>query len=444
MDIQSLALATNPTPLSVKVAKLNLSQLFIGQILNATVVSKKSPESFMLQIGNQQVEAKTDPNRPLNIGEQLKLSVAKQDNPVTLKVLEQNTPKLAHESKQQLLRESMPKQAGMDKLSSVLAQVSKNIKEAIKTLPAPVEQQFKKLIEQLPVKNNVNNEAGLKSTIKNSGLFFEAKLLAEASNKSESFLKMINMPSKEVIPQGSKPVKSQTHQLIQQLSQHTDIAKDLKTNLLQLSDVINKYKQSVKAQENIPGNLKETFQQNAFVKQNIATDSNSAKAQNNNKVIELALKSELEMLSKQIESSVARIEVNQSKAVVTHDNQQPLWTIETPVKDKHDIDLLELNIHADKDSKKENEQQQWSTDIKITFENIGTISAKLSVMDKEVNATLWSENEVLNGLINKNLSSLNKQIEKCGLSTGNIVCMREAPTIKELPQASNNLINITI
>jgi Flagellar hook-length control protein FliK len=436
MDIQSLALASTPTPLSIKVAKLNLSQLFLGQILNATVVSKKSPDSFILQIGNQQFEAKTDQRIPLNIGQQLKLSVEKLDSPVTFKVLEQNTTKVIHEAKQQLLRENIPKQAGMEKLTTVLAQVSKNVKDVIKTLPAPIEQQFKKLIEQLPVRSSLNNEAGLKTAIKNSGIFLEAKLLTEASNKPESFIKTSNSASQ----------KASTHTIAQSLLQtgKLDIATDLKTNLLQLSDVISKYKQSTNT----------TSQVNSFFKQAVLADSEmtsniSSKTRNTNanttKAIEMALKVEADILSKHIESSIARIEVNQSKAIVTHDNQAPLWSIELPVKDKQDIDLLKLNIQADKDSKSNKDQEQkWSTDLRITFENIGTISAKLSIIDKEVNATLWSENQILNELINNNLSVLNNQIEKCGLSTGKIVCMNETPLQEDMPHTSNNLINITI
>lgn len=433
MDIQPLILSTSPTPLSVKTAQLNLSQLLLGQILNAAVVSKKSSELFVLQIGNQQIEAKTDKGNPLNIGEQLKLIVEKQGEPVTLRVLQQSSAKVVYEAKQQLLRESMPKQAGMEKLTNVLNLVSKNIKDVIKSLPAPIEQQFKKLIEQLPVKNNINNETGLKTAIKNSGIFLEAKLLIDANRKSESLLKTTSRTT-----QASKQRSSQT----QNLAQHLEITKDLKTNLLQLSDVISKYKQSIKTRETIKEAI---FVKQAQMASSETTENNLTKTNSSNKAADPALKLETEMLSKHIESSIARIEVNQSKAIITHDNLTPLWSIEMPVKDKQDIDLLKLNIQADRDSKSnEEKQQRWTTDLKITFENVGTISAKLSVINKEVNATLWSDNETLNDLINNNLSLLNKQIEKCGLSTGNIVCRQEAPFEQIIPQTANNLINITI
>jgi hypothetical protein len=424
MDIQSANLST---PLSVKATQLNLSQWFIGQILNATVTERKSADTFILQIGNQQVEAKTNQSNPLNVGEQLKLAVEKQDNPVVLRVLQQSSPKAAQEVKQQLLRENMPKQAGMEKLTNVLNQVSNNIKEAIKMLPTPIELQFKRLIEHLPTKTNLNNEAGLKAAIKNSGIFLEAKLLTDVSNNKSNPLLKTN---------GQNVTQSPSSALTQ--LPHQEIAKDLKTNLLQLSDVISKYKQSTETQENM-------FIKKTQLTTPGATENSAAKDKNSAKSIELALKANIEAISKQIESSVARIEVNQSKAIVTHDNQTPLWSIEMPVKDKQDIDLLKLNIQADKDSTSKNANEQlWTTHLKINFENVGTISASLSVINKEVNATLWSENETLSGLINDNLFLLNKQIEKCGLSTGNIVCLEETPVEKNRPHTVHNLINITI
>ena len=440
MDIQS---STQTAQLAVKSAQLNLSRLFVGQILNAVVASKKSADTFILQIGNQQIEAKTTQNKVLNIGEQLKLIVDKQDNPTTLRVIQHDPKVVTHEAKQQVLRESIPKQAGMEKLTTVLAQVSKNIKESIKNLPAPIEQQFKKLIDQLPVKNSFKNEAGLKTAIKNSGILLEAKLLTEAINKEggklNTFIKTANPGTQKASAQLLNQVSKQP--LLQ--TQHLDIAKDLKTNLLQLSDVINKYKQTTETQKP----TSETVLLKQLQKPTIElANKNVAHAKNPaTQAVELALKAETDAISKQVESSIARIEVNQSKAIVTHDNQAPVWSVEMPVKDKQDIDLLKLNIQADKDSYGDNEQERlWTTDIKITFENIGTLSARLSILDKEVNATLWSESETLNDLIHENLPVLNKKMETNGLTTGKIICLNEAPIEKDVPYINNNLINITI
>ena len=107
--------------------------------------------------------------------------------------------------------------------------------------------------------------------------------------------------------------------------------------------------------------------------------------------------------------------------------------------------LLKLNIQADKDPGNDDKKSQlWSTDLKITFENIGTLSAKLSIIDKEVNATLWSDNEILNNLIADNLAVLNEKIEFHGLTTGKLTCLKQAPVEQDVSNTNNNLISITI
>jgi flagellar hook-length control protein FliK len=425
MDIQ----AALPTPLPVKATQLNLSQWLLGQVLNATVTGRKSADTLILQIQSQHLEAKTSPDKVINVGEQLKLLVAKLGDPVVLRVLQQDSAKVVHEIKQQLLRESMPKQASMEKLTTVLNQVSKNAREVIKFFPAPVEQQFKKLIEHLPTKTNLNNEIGLKAAIKNSGVFFESKLLAEISSKKYSgdLFKTTEQTTK------------QTPNQISGQTQYQGTAKDLKANLLLLSGVTNKYKQQIQNQGN---NFIKQAQTILFFE---TMKKSTAKMENSVRTTELTLKIDAETINKQVESSIARIEVNQSKAIIAQDNQTPVWSFEIPVKDKQDIDLVKLNIQANEESKSRDKKEKlWTANLKIDFEGIGAVSAKLSIIDKEVNATLWSENEILNELINDNLFLLNKQIEKCGLSTGKIICLEEAPAVQETQFSDHNLINITI
>ena len=453
MDMQS-TMAANTNQLAVKSAQLNLSRLLVGQILNASVVEKKTLNTLILKVGSQLLEARATQNKTLNVGEQLKLIVEKQDNPTTLRVVQHDSKITAQEAKQQLqqqlLREAIPKQAGLEKLTTLLSQVSKNINASIQ-IPAPVKRQIKKLIDQLPEQSNLKNESGLKTAIKNSGIFLEAKLLTEAFNKDGNKLNTaFNTTHQTSQKESSQLLKPNLNQSLLQ-PQKLEIAKDLKANLLQLSAAINKHK------ANSP--LGKTSSDTALIKSSqilsqVLLKAPSIEIANKNtvntkeaaiKAAELALKAETETLNKQIESSIARIEVNQSKAVVSYDNQSPLWSIEMPIKGEKDIDLLKLNIQADKDSDNDDEKnQQWSTDLKITFENISTLSAKLSIIDKEVNATLWSDNEIISSLIENNLAVLNKKIELQGLTTGKITCLKEAPAEQDSPHTNNNLISITI
>ncbi len=418
MDIQPTLLSAFVTN---KAVSLKSSQWMLGQILNATVADRKSANTLILQINNQAIEAKTNSNNPVSIGAQLKLVVEQQGTPTVLRVLQQDSPKLTQETKQQLLRENIPKQASMEKLTNTLSQLTNNTHSMIKGLPGPIVQQIKKLIEQLPTQINIKNESGLKTAVKNSGIFLESKLLAEVMNKQ----KPINL------------TQTTTHK------HSPDIAKDLKTNLLQLSELITKYKHST--QKPVTQSIKPAEVISLF---EIAKNPNTKiklETRNTAVPIDIDSKVDIETISKQLESSIARIEVNQSRAVVTHDNQIPAWSIELPIKDEQDIDLLKLDIQRDRNSESGNEKDQlWMVNLKIHFQDKGTVTARLSVVDKEVSATLWSEAPALNDLIDNNLPLLSKRIENCGLTMGKIVCLAGSPKSHDDLMIDDNLINISV
>ena len=300
--------------------------------------------------------------------------------------------------------------------------ISNNAKEVLKILPLPIQKQIQKLIEQLPTQSTVKNSQTLKTAIKDSGLFLESKLLSEIIEKPET-----------KNPQQGNP---QTN--------NPSITKDLKANLLQLADSITKHKQEAKNSGDKPAS-KSLLSTPSFEAANKPTNKLDVRTETTSKLLDLNTKLDIEALSKQIESSVARIEVNQSKAVVTQDNQIPIWSVELPVKDKQHIDLLKLDIQEDKKPGGDKDIEKiWTVNLKINFDNIGSLSARLSMIRKEINATLWSEHKTLNDLINNNLPRLGEQIEKYGLQTGKIQCLEGKPDEVKDHMSNNNLINITV
>lgn len=423
MQIHSTALSNL---LSVKTVQTSLSQFLSGQLLSANVVSRKSPDTFILEINNQRVEAKTNFDRPLQAGQKLNLIVEKQSAPTTLRILNNEPSLVLHENKQQLLRLVLPKQTGMEKMPQLFTLFSSKLKQINTTLPAPFENQLKKLIQNLPAKENINNPVELKTTIKDSGLLLEAKLLTETLKKTEHQAQ--DTKQHHIQPQ-TKPLPN-------------TILKDLKANLLQLSDTVakskkesNKTEASFIKQPNTPPFM-------ALAK-NVASNKNKG-LESLVRLVESNTKLDIEKISKQIESSIARIEVNQTKAVVTNDTQLPVWSIETPVKDTPDLDLLKLDIHPDNETKNEQKKDKtWTVNIKLDFEHIGTVSAKISMFDQEITASLWSENKLLNSLIDKNINLLDKQIEKAGLTINKITCLDSCP-IEQQERSHDKLVNIKV
>lgn len=425
MEIQS-ALLKNL--LSVKTVQTNLSQFLLGQILTAKVLDRKSPNTAILEINQQRVEVKTNPDRPVQVGEQLKLLVEKQSSPTLLRVLNNERSILLQESKQQLLRLAVPKQASMEKMSALLTQFSNTLKQTNNVLPAPIESQIKKFIQQLPTKENVKTPAGLKTFIKDSGLLLESKLMDEVSNKPKT--------NNQTQADKQQPVQSQQRPL------SPIVQKDLKANLLQVSNVITKHKPGNQKPETTFSKLPQAFPIATIIKKPVL--NTKTPVEQFVRANEPNMKLDVETISKQIESAVARIEVNQARIVTTNETQVPVWTIESPIKDNPDHDSLRLEIQPDNTNESDNEKQNgWTVNLKIDFERLGSISAKISLLDKEITASLWSENNTFADLINENLNVLDKQIERAGLTVNKLTCLENGP-IEQESLSVDKLVNIKV
>lgn len=161
--------------------------------------------------------------------------------------------------------------------------------------------------------------------------------------------------------------------------------------------------------------------------------------------MDITSKLDIESISKQLESSIARVETNQAKAVVTADNPVPNWSIEIPVKDNKNIDLLQLQIQPDADtSNNDIDQQSWTVNLNIDFGEIGSLSARVSLYGDEVSASLWSPQDELSSLISKHLSRLEQRMQNCGLTTRNISCRDTSHLIDNELTEQQQLISISI
>jgi len=194
-----------PPPSIIKPAQLPsaISNWQVGQVLQATVVKQASPQSLILQVGNQQLQADTTVSLP--VGQKLELRVSQLgDKPILQARIFNPTPQSANTSRtattqpsqpiatdvavNALLKQALPKQASMANLLANLTWLNQSTSKT-SPIPAPVLGIVKQLIKQLPSKESGTNAGQLKQNILNSGIFLESKLNKLASDKTSQTLK---------------------------------------------------------------------------------------------------------------------------------------------------------------------------------------------------------------------------------------------------------------
>ncbi len=420
MDIQATLLTRVP---AAQTTAVDLKSWLVGKLMSAAVVERRSGNTIVLKVQDQLVKAHS--RQPLDVkpGDNLTLRVIQNSNPAILKIESQQRPVTDLQLQQQLLRETLPRQTGMEKLNTVIQQASTESKDAREILPLPVRKQLQKIVDSLPSSRSLESASGLKTALQDSGLFLEAKLLNHA-----------------------RPITSALSQWQALLP-----GNDLKANLLQLYRAIQKARPrfppvatlaSTKPSSSTPittsmsSSLVSTQEQTGTgTKTNMQVASTNVAVKTGLPLIAPERHLDLENVGKQVESALARIEANQARSIVT--DMQPLstWRFELPVKDNSELDLVKLELEQEQHSG-ENEQSSrtWTVNLYIEFESGGSLSARASMYGKEMHISVWSGDQQIDSLIQVHLQKLDDNLQKKGVQ---LQALRHA--LQPKAQGHNNI-----
>lgn len=432
MDIQSTPLSRLQPSQSTTPVELKNWQ--VGKLLQATVVELRPGNTLLLKIENQFVEIHTRQPVAVKPGENLALRVMENGNPNILKVVQQHTP--GNFQLQQLLRETLPRQGGLEKMNAVLKQVETKTQGAIAALPATVKQQLQKLIDTLPTPKSLSTGKGLKTALTDSGLFLEAKLLNYAKPQLTTAAP-VKIPAQQIPALPGADLKANLLQLMHIIKQ-ADPGTRIST--VSTASAVNSQITQAVVHEAV-GEIKKYSTAGAVTIS--ATQTVSSKRQS--APVPLVIKQlDVEQLGKHVEAALARIETNQARAIVTDGQPFTGWSFEIPIKNNNELDLVKLDLEQHKNNDEDKATQgNWMVNLRIEFESGGNLSARVSMFASEMNVVLWSHEHDINELIATNLDRLDEQLNSKGLQLKQLQHIQPLAEKSE-PQQETNLINITL
>ncbi len=403
-------------------SKPSFKALQIGQILHALVLGRNKHGLLELKIGTQRVTANT--RQSFQPGAALKLIVIENDENLVLQVLNKNNQQPTKPLLTRLLRHSLPFYNPPAKLFKALNSVKLlNVTNA-KKLPQTVLKQITKTMITMPDKQSISSSRGLKQAIENSGLFLEARLGKHLQSKA--------------------PLDSAQNIMNQ----------DFKAGLLRINQTLE---QSLVATAQAPKGL---FQQNKVndktVKPEFSQTTNLAKPKartvqaetHQSDMINMSRKDfpELIDLKRLVESAIARIQVNQTNAIVTDESQIPVWQIDLPINDEQESSLAQIRItYEERPGDDGSSERKWSMAITLDLENMGKIHIRVTQLGEEISSSIWAENDSTYRLIDQHLEQLSERLQRTGL---NIDCINCFPgpmqTLSQLDPTSQSLVSIKI
>ena len=177
--------------------------------------------------------------------------------------------------------------------------------------------------------------------------------------------------------------------------------------------------------------------------ENLTQNQSAAK---NNLLSQLADNKAITDLQRHVESTLARIQLNQLNSLPNTDPHSQVFLLELPVKDKENIDVFSLKINEEDQQKTHQESsKRWSIQLSFNLDGLGNIHTKLLLGSERIQASLWAEKETTFDLIKTNLHQLRERLTDVEFIDPDVKCFKGKPETELSPLANyNELINVEI
>ncbi len=164
---------------------------------------------------------------------------------------------------------------------------------------------------------------------------------------------------------------------------------------------------------------------------------------------------ELLALFREAEHLHSKIQLNQLLNVREQDGsvgQQNTWIFDLPIKNKEQLDFIQLLLSRDKNKQNELEQNDsdiWDVRLRLDTQNLGPLSAEISLHGDDVQVTLTAQNPASSELLSQYLPELEASLTGLGVNVigahclcGHVADMLVNP--KSMEQNSSPFVDISV
>lgn len=355
--------------------------IHLGQQLRATVVNTASPHTAVLQLNNRQVHVQTPV--ALTPGQQLELEVA-QLTPTTILKLRGALISQHAASVQHAMQPLLSRQNSFALLATNLIALLNTT--ATKTLPQPVLESAKTLLDSLPQQRELTHPATLRAAISRSGMFLE-------------------------------------HQLATLSGTTAQLDNDLKTLLLRLIGILSRHQTQTSTR------LPTSTPLPAPPAPPLAPLPPQAHTRPPATLAHITdTQDMMSALKQQSESALARLELHQLRSLPEQDDGPPQWVLELPTRNQDKIDIFQLLIgHNHPAQHDSTTPKEWAITIAMNLESLGPMYITLRLLEKRVVTTIWSERKETTALVKRYKDELTKRLSNAGLEPLILECYDGKP-----------------
>jgi len=464
--------------------EIKAANLLSNQQITAVVIKRLDNGQYLLKIANQLVS--TQLGIEIAPGKKILVEILKLSEPIKLETTVK--PKQISDISK-ILRTLLPIQLSATKLFLVTNEVLKNSNYS-NLLPKEILNLLNKLQTRSIDYKTITHANTLKQAVKNSGVFFEAKLVnnitTQDSNAINSIIKndfkalllqlntaltssvQVKQNVAQTISNNQSVNKQNDKELTYSLNMTTLKPKETsqtKTSLQQYTGAVvntsSKQSDSQQTLNNLSKQIQTSFNLKAISQEPVSpalfnellklkTDKNDLQELNpllrslfplmqnshNNQTIELKnLKSTdslLRYLLKQVDGSLARIQVTQINSSPQETETKTPWLFEIPIKKQDETNLFQFKIEyekvqtteeePEKDQSENHDEKQWTVKLTFDLKGLGPVSITLKLNDKNINTHFWIKEKPTLTLFENNLHELQQRLEALGFNVNQLFC----------------------
>ncbi len=415
MDIPRIAL--DPAAGPARAASPALKAWQVGQILQLTVLEVTAPGRAVLMMAGQRFEAQTDTT--LAPGQRLTVRVETGTTPQVLRVL---APSAEAEPSSATLRQALatllPGAGSLRQAVEVLATLARapqppSLTPSLPPPPAAATAAVRTLLATLPTPAQLSTGTGLRAAVENSGTFLEARLAASTPGQPapRTDLKAQLLVLANLLPRAT----GRPEALAAPPPPGTTIGEPRGGVPSPLPTSGTPPPAPPAGGPAAPPSLPPTRPEGrpAAAPEGAAGTPPTA----------ASLVPDAARASAETEAALARIELNQLRAVPRGEGAPPGWLVEVPVRSGDRQDLLTLRVEPDPRTDPDGHPRGWSVSLSLDLPELGPIQARVGWQAHTVTATLWAERPETLDRLGRHSGELADALRAAGLAPAAIRCL---------------------
>jgi hypothetical protein len=313
-------------------------------------------------------------------------------------------------------------------------------------IPAPVSQIVKHIINKAITPDEITNLKSFKQALLNSGAFSERQLVSQSSHLNDDFKINITKLMETLTTLISISSKTDTKALSSLLNRlPAQVTTALLTSGRSPQQLLSVLLSSSAAtpQETVPPSTNLDAKQAMSLAQQLGMSLNK-QVQTNLVLLQTLLKE-----TEQVHRKIQLNQIGMLKEPELSQTQQTSWLVDLPIKEKNQLDLVQLKIEQErrKQSKAEEQDDIWNVELRLDTQNLGPVMANVKLNHSIVTIELCAQRQESAQLLADNLPLLHHELKKLDISIQSLECRCGAVperSLAEVTVMTSSILDISV